>query len=141
MNRTAKTLLFWLVIVVSASLLWQTVKSAQNKPPETPEISYSEFLSRVEAGNVAKVSISKTQVNGNYRDGRSFRLTGPTNQEGMLQTLHQKSVEIRFTDAAEENWSTRLSNIAPIILLAVLWFFMIRQMKPRQAQPPADRPT
>lgn len=142
MNSTAKTLVFWLVIAVSAFLLWQTVKGGQNKQPETPEISYSEFLSQVEAGNVAKVSISKTQVNGSYRDGRSFRLTGPTSQEGMLQTLHQKSVEIRFTDAAEGNWSGAwLSNIAPLILLAVLWLFMIRQMKQRQAQPPANRPT
>jgi len=44
MNQTIKTVVFWCVIMLSAFLLWQVVKSGQNQQ-RTPEISYSEFLS------------------------------------------------------------------------------------------------
>jgi ATP-dependent Zn protease len=64
---------FWLVTVISAFLLWQVVKSPNRQ--KIPEISYSEFLSELEAGNVSKVVISKNQIDGRYRDDRSFRVT------------------------------------------------------------------
>ena len=134
MNATIKTLVFWLVIVLSAFLLWQVVKGDHNQQ-KTPEISYSEFLSQVEGGNVAKVTISKTQVYGEYHSGSSFRVTAPISQEGMLLALHQKNVEIWFRDDANSGgWPTWLLNVAPLILLAALWFFMIRQVNAKQAR-------
>jgi cell division protease FtsH len=128
-----KRAVFWLIIVISASLLWQVVKSGPNKQ-QLPEISYSEFLSKVESGSISKVIISKNQIDGRYRDDQSFRVTAPASQEGMLQILHQKGVEIWFKDATSGDSSTWVMNFAPIILLGVLWFFMIRQMNLRKVQ-------
>jgi cell division protease FtsH len=128
-----KRAVFWLVIVISVFLLWQVLKSSPNTQ-KIPEISYSEFLSELETGNVSKVIISKNQIDGRYRDGRSFRVTAPTSQEGMLQILHQKGVEIWFRDAPSGDWSTWLMNFVPIILLGALWFFMIRQINLRKVQ-------
>lgn len=131
MNSTIKTRVFWLVVAGSAFLLWQVVRGGQNGQ-KIPEISYSEFLSQVESGNVSKVTISKSQITGRYRnDSGLFRLTAPTSQEGMLQILRQKNVEIWFTDAAAGDWPTWLMNFAPLVLLAALWFFMIRQLRLR----------
>ena len=139
MNSTIKTVVFWLVIVLSAFLLWQVVKSDHNEQ-KTPEISYSEFLSQIDAGNVAKVTISKAHAYGKYRDGSSFRVTAPTSQEGMLQALHQKNVEIWFRDdATSGGWPAWLLNLAPLILLAALWFFMIRQLNAKQARTRKDQ--
>ena len=141
MNSTIKTVVFWLVIVLSAFLLWQVVKSDHNEQ-KTPEISYSEFLSQIDAGNVAQVTISKAHAYGKYRDGSSFRVTAPTSQEGMLQALHQKNVEIWFRDdATSGGWPAWLLNLAPLILLAALWFFMIRQLHARQARTRKDEGT
>jgi cell division protease FtsH len=135
LNSRVKAVAFWLVIMLSAFLLWQVVRNSPNQQT-TPEISYSDFLSQVEAGNVAQVTISKNQVNGRYRDNSSFRVTAPTIQDGMLQTLRQKNVQIWFRDAAKQDWPTSLLNLAPLILLAALWFFMIRQRRV-QTQPDA----
>jgi len=52
----------------------------------------------------------------------------------MLQTLRQKNVEIWFRDTASGDRASWLLNIAPLLLLAALWFFMMRQMKSREAQ-------
>jgi len=127
MNPTVKTVLFWLVILVAAFLLWKVVQ-IQSHEPTSPEISYSEFLSQVEAGNVVRVTISKNQINGRYKNDEAFHVTGPASQDGMLETLHQKDVEIWIRDT-DSSSSTLLMNLLPFLLLAGLWFFMIRKMK------------
>lgn len=138
MNGTLKTVVFWIVIVVSAMLLWQVVRSA----PEgrgSSEISYSRFISDIEAGNVASVTIAGTQIRGVYRDGKgTFRLTGPNSPSVYLDALRSKGAEIRFADP--QNPSTPLQMMgawAPLILLGALWFLMIRQVKKRL--PPSGR--
>ena len=133
MDQTVKTVVFWLVVVVSAFLLWQSTKSNQGQQ-KIPEISYSEFLSQVEAGNVSKVTISGNQVSGQCRDNSHFRVTSPSSQEGMVKALREKNVEVWFKDAAGSRGST-LANLAPLVLLAALWLLMIRQMKRKQTQP------
>lgn len=125
----SKTLIFWMVILVAAILLWQVVKSSNTSSrAPIPEISYSQFLSQVEAGDVTKVTIAGTTLNGSNRDGSHFRVIVPASQQQMLEALQQKNVEIWFspTEQSTTNW---LVNLAPLALLAALWFFMIRQMR------------
>ncbi len=137
MNSTVKTVVFWFVIVLSATLLWQVVKGGNTTP--VPEISYSEFLSQVDAGNVLKVTVAKNLVTGTNRDHSTFRVIAPSSQEGMLQELRQKNVEIWFKDSAVEGgWPAWLLNLAPLILLAALWFFMIRQIQQKKTQSGTD---
>lgn len=133
MNSTVKAVVFWFVIVMSAFLLWQVVKSGSSSQ-KIREIGYSDFLSEVEASKVAEVTISKNHIDGRYRDSTPFRVTVPTSQEGMLQTLRQNNVNIFVRDVPNGDGTTYLLNFAPLILLAVLWFFMIRQLKQRQIQ-------
>src|SRR5207245_8371892 len=45
------------------------------------------------------------------------------------KTLRDKSVNITIKDISNGSWPTWLLNLAPLILLAALWFFMIRQMQ------------
>jgi len=133
-DKTVKALVFWIVILVSAFLLWQTVKAGSN-PQSTPEISYSEFLSRVAAAKVAKVTIAGNQVTGTDRDGSPFRVIAPSSKDALVDALQRQGVEIWFKDVAEGSVPLQLLGTwAPLILLAALWFFMIRQLKLRQAQ-------
>jgi cell division protease FtsH len=141
LDRSVKTVIFWFVIVLAAVLLWQTVRSGGSSR-RVPEISYSEFLSQVEAGRVSKVTISGTEIYGSYRDNREFRVIGPSSQADMLYTLHQNNVEIWFRQSSQGGWGSWLLNLAPLVLLAVLWFFMIRQMRlKRSAAPPTGTAT
>jgi cell division protease FtsH len=130
-DPSVKKVVFWLVIVISAFLLWQVVKAGQNEP-KTVEVSYSEFLSQIEAGNVINVTISGNVVNGHYRNGNSFRVTTSASQEVLIEKLREKNVEIWFKDSSNGGRRAWLLNLAPLILLAALWFFMIRQMRLRQ---------
>jgi len=127
MNSTVKTIVFWIVILFAATALWQVVKSGSTQ--NAPEISYSQFLSKVDAGDVVRVKIAKTRVNGTYRDGGSFTVVGPPNQEFMLQLLREKNVDVWYAETEGSAWAWLVNLLAPLGLLAALWYFMIRQLR------------
>ena len=134
MNRTIKSIFFWVLIVISALLLFQVVRSDPTKGRES-EISYSRFLSEAEAGNILSVTIGGSRIQGQYRDGKgTFRLTGPSNPGVFLDVLRAKGVEIWFRETSSDSLPLQLLGTwAPLILLGALWFFMIRQMQRRGA--------
>ena len=69
MNRTLKAVVFWLLIGISALLLWEVVKPSRES--RSDEISYSRFVSDVEAGSVESVTIAGQQIRGWYREGKA----------------------------------------------------------------------
>ena len=70
MNSTVKTVVFWLVIVLSGVLLWQVVK-AGNSGQKEREINFSEFMSQVDEGNVAEVTILSSEVQGKFKNDKA----------------------------------------------------------------------
>jgi cell division protease FtsH len=128
-NSTVKTVVFWLVIVLSAFLLWQVVKNSGGGQKDA-EINFTKFLSDVNQGNVGEVTINGQEVRGKYRDGKiQFHTTVPANYPDMYKTLQDKGVSVNIRDVSSGGWPSWLFNLAPVILLAALWFFMIRQMQ------------
>jgi hypothetical protein len=100
MNSVGKAVLFWAVIVVSAFLLWQTVKSGSTARV-VPTISYSDFLARVASGQVSSVTIVGSVVTGLDAKGSSFRVIAPANQTAMLDALQQHGVDVWFKETTE----------------------------------------
>ena len=128
MNSTVKTIVFWLVIVLSAFLLWEVVR-ASNSGQKEKEVNFSQFLNDVDQGQVKEVTITGQEVRGKYRnDNSGFHLTAPANYPDMIKMLKDKGVIINIRDINSGSW-TWLINLAPLALLAALWFFMIRQMQ------------
>ena len=87
MNSTIKTVLFWAVIVVSAFLLWQVVRTGSTGQKEK-EIGFSEFLADVDPGKVQDVMFIGQEAKGkfNYPDS-PFHTTVPTNYPEMYKKL------------------------------------------------------
>ena len=129
MNSTVKTVVFWLVIVLSAFLLWQVVRTGANSQKEKP-INFSEFLADVDQGKVSEVTITAQEVRGKFKDQSTFSSTLPANYPDMIKDLRDKGVSINIRDVTSGSWPLQLLGTwAPLILLAALWFFMIRQMQ------------
>jgi cell division protease FtsH len=128
-NSTVKTIVFWLVIVLSGILLWQVVKAGGNATKER-EINFSEFMSQVNQSNIAEVTVMGMEVRGRYRSDKvSFHTTVPANYSDMYKTLQDKNVNITVKDSQGGSWPSWLLNLAPLVLLGALWFIMIRQMQ------------
>jgi cell division protease FtsH len=136
MNRTIRTVVFWGIVAIAAMLLWQIVRSTPQDRMGS-EISYSRFISEVESGKVATVTINGAQIRGLYREGNGiFHLNGPSDARLFLDTLQNKGVEIWFRDTQSNSVSMQLLGTwAPLILLGVLWFYMIRQLQRRKPPP------
>jgi cell division protease FtsH len=116
------------VIAISALLLWQVIQQGRNSQKDA-EINFSQFLSDVDQGNVHEVTVDGMQVRGKYRNGSAFHTTAPSNYPDMIKTLRDKGVVMNFRDVNSGSWPSWLLNLAPLVLLAALWFFMIRQMQ------------
>ncbi len=128
MNSTVKTILFWLVIVLSCVLLWQVVKASGNGAKDK-SINFSEFMSQVNQGNVADATLMGTEVQGKYRNDKTgFHTTVPANYPDMIKQLQDKGVNITVKDP-QSNWPSWLFQILPLVLFGALWFIMIRQMQ------------
>ena len=129
MNSTVKTVVFWLVIVLSGVLLWQVVK-AGGTGAKDKEINFSEFMAQVDQGNVQDVTIMGTEVRGKFRNEKTqFHTIVPPNYSDMYKPLREKGVNITVKDVQSGGWPSWLLQLAPLILLGALWFIMIRQMQ------------
>jgi cell division protease FtsH len=128
-NSTVKTVLFWAVIMVSAFLLWQVVRTGSNSQKDK-EVNFSQFMSDVDQGLVREVTVIGVEVRGKYKsDNSAFHTTVPPNFPDMYKTLRDKGVSINVKDISNGTWPSWILNLAPLVLLAALWFFMIRQMQ------------
>jgi len=126
-NSTVKTVVFWLVIVLSAFLLWQVVKAGAGSQKEQ-DLTFSQFMGEVEKDNVKEVTIIGQEVRGKLQNppGSGFHTTAPANYPDMIKMLREKGVNISIRDVSNGSWPSWLLNLAPLILLAALWFFMMR---------------
>jgi cell division protease FtsH len=123
--RSAKKLIIWVAIIGSLILLWELVKAGG---PKVPEISYSEFLSQAEAGNVRRVTIADSNAQGIYRDGKPFVVILPARQDAVVELLHRHNVEIWYRDVQAKlpYW---LLNLAPLLIFGTLLYLMMKQIK------------
>jgi cell division protease FtsH len=128
-NSTAKQVVFWLVILLFGVLLWQVVHMSANGMKDQ-EINFSDFMGKVNQGAVADVTIDGQQVHGHYKDGKTqFHTTVPATYPDMDKTLLDKGVNVTVRDTSGAGWPTWLLQFAPLILIAAVWFFMLRQMQ------------
>jgi ATP-dependent Zn protease len=139
MYRTYNTylvVLFWGMVMCSGLLFWLVIRP-QSTGERTPEINYSTFISQAEAGQIARVSITGTRIDGEYRDGKGkFWVTGPNNPAVFLGILQDKGVEIRFRDARSEN-GPLLRTLAWLMPFAALWAFLLIRIVRRRTPPSA----
>jgi cell division protease FtsH len=126
LNSTVKTLLFWVVLIVTAVLLWQVVRQAQTKSEQ--DRSFSEFMMEVEKSNVVNVEIMGSEVKGKLKDGSAFKTTVPDYPD-LVKTLMDKNVSIKVKEPTQSPWLAALISWAPFVLLIGFWIFFMRQMQ------------
>ena len=126
MNSTVKTLLFWIVLIITAVLLWQVVQRTQTKSEQ--DRSFSEFMNEVESGHVDSVEIMGSEVKGKLKDSNAFKTTVPDYPE-LIKILREKNVSIKVKEPSQSPWLAALISWAPFVLLIGFWIFFMRQMQ------------
>ncbi len=130
MNSTVKSILFWVFILACLVLLWQIVQKSTNSGKDQ-EISFSTFMDDARAGQVQDVVITNSTVTGHFRNNQNaqFHTTVPANFPDMFKTLQDNKVSITVKDTQGNSWLPLLLQFSPILIIAAVWYFMIRQMQ------------
>ncbi len=127
MNSTLKSLLFWMVLVLVVVLIWNFSANFQQRDSE---ISFSEFIEKVNGGQVASVTITGNEVTGLYKaDNQPFRTFAPGQYEGLANKLIEKGVQLKAKEPSVSPWSSIFYSWAPILLMIGFWIFLMRQMQ------------
>jgi len=90
LNAFSKNLTLWLVISLMLILLFQIFKK---ETTQTGQLSYSEFLTMVERGDVVEVTIQGDKIAGMTNQGRAFRTFAPKDLE-LIKILRDKAIQI-----------------------------------------------
>ncbi|MDF1615556.1 ATP-dependent zinc metalloprotease FtsH [Desulfurivibrio dismutans] len=126
MNLFYKNLSMWLIIGLTLIMLFNLFSQPQ---PEISEMSYSDFLTSVEAGAVSEVLIQGHKIKAKGPEGRTFNVVIPEDAE-MIPLLRRQGVNIKVEEEAETPWYlTMLISWFPFLLLIGVWIFFMRQMQ------------
>jgi cell division protease FtsH len=130
MNSNFRNLAIWVVIGLLLMALFNLFQNPTTGRRGN-EISYSDFLAGVDAGNIAEVTIAKHRITGNYRDKSTTFSTIAPEDPGLVERLNKKGVKITARPPEEDVPSILgvLVNWFPMLLLIGVWIFFMRQMQ------------
>src|ERR1700691_2428948 len=126
MNQFSRSIALWLVLGLMFLLLFNIFSRQQ---PKEPEIIFSDFLNQVEKGQVAEATIQGDVIKGESTSGDHFTPNAPDYPD-LVKTLREKGVKIAAKPAEGDPWwMVALVQWFPVIVLAALWIFFMRQMQ------------
>ncbi len=139
-TRPLRTLAFWLVLLLLAVVIFQFYND--NRVTEL-KISYSDFNSQIESGNLKTVTYSDSrEIHGELKQEAiasmnerrmtytRFFVRLPLEDETLLHRIEEKNpgVEI-IADAQRFSWMQAFATWLPIVLIIAFWLFVIRQIQ------------
>jgi len=130
MNSNFRNLAIWVVIGLLLMALFNLFQNP-GQGRRGNEISYTDFLAAVEAGNVQEVTIAKHRITGSYRDKTTTFTTTSPEDANLVERLIKKGVKINARPPEDDVPSILgvLVNWFPMLLLIGVWIFFMRQMQ------------
>lgn len=93
------------------------------------EVIFSDFVTSVETGKIASVTIQGRNIIGAYKEGKEFKTYAPEDPE-LMNLLRQNNVRITAKPDDEPGfWQSILVSWVPMLLLIGVWIFFMRQMQ------------
>lgn len=91
--------------------------------------SYTEFISALDAGKIATVTLRGNEIIGKYTTGKEFKTYKPEDPT-LTGKLLEKKVPVTAEPAEDKvPWFSMLLSWFPLILLVAVWIFFMRQMQ------------
>jgi cell division protease FtsH len=123
-----RNLVIWGVIIVVLIGLYSMVTGG-GKAAGASEISYSQLLGKVNAGEVKSAVIRGPAVELHDHAGKTFNAVTPMNQDDLVKRLEAQGADINVKAAGGFTLIGFLLNSLPILLLIGVWIFFMRQMQ------------
>jgi cell division protease FtsH len=120
-----KNLALWMVIGLIVLVLFNVFQASQ---PSSGKMVFSDFLKRVESGEVKEVLIRGKSITGKLGDGSTFR-TFTADYPDLVKLLRDKGVKIAVEPEDSNPWYAYVLQWIPMLLFIGVWIFFMRQMQ------------
>ena len=137
MPPIGRNIALWIGIMVAMLLVVNVLQgTSASDTKDSQRLAYSEFLNKVEAGEVADVTIREsaeqgTRISGHFTNGEAFA-TQAVSDPQIIEKLRTHNVKIAATPASSgmnSFWGIFLSSWLPFLLLIGVYIFFMRQMQ------------
>ena len=123
----ARNIAFWVVLFLMILALFNAF-SGNTAQLNSQQISYSDFIRRVDDGDVASVTIDGELIGITGRDNKTYATVRPQGEE-IADRLIGKDVEVKVERQQKSGFMSALSLWLPFILLIGVWIFMMNRMQ------------
>ncbi|MGH9440614.1 MAG: ATP-dependent metallopeptidase FtsH/Yme1/Tma family protein, partial [Terriglobia bacterium] len=128
MNSTVKNIIFWVIMVATAVLLWAVVKASTGQKPA--QLTFTEFTQEIDKGTLKQLTIDGSEVSGVKKDNSKFKTIIPANYPDIYKQLEAKGVNVTIKDNSGNSWLSWVGNgILPLLIIVGIWIFFMRQMQ------------
>ncbi|MEO0238866.1 MAG: ATP-dependent zinc metalloprotease FtsH [candidate division WOR-3 bacterium] len=132
-----RNLVVWILIF----LVFLTLYNYLSSEKDIVEISFTDFYTQVDKGNVSQVLISGKSVEGLFKepfkvDNKEylrFKVTLPFEDAELVKLLASKNVQV-YSKEKSLGWNLIAGSIPWLLMLAFFWFFFFRQMNASQRE-------
>ena len=101
-----KNMALWVVLLLMILLLVTVLRENQEPPAE---ISFTEFLTKLDSDQVGSVTMEEGHVTGEFRDGTDFATYVPPIYDTLVPRLEEKGIEITARPKRESSvWQQML---------------------------------
>jgi cell division protease FtsH len=123
----ARNIAFWVVLFLLILALFNAFSGSQTTT-SSRSVSYSEFIQRVEKGEIASVTLDGERVDVTATDNSRFATIAP-NDDGLTSRLIAKGVEVRAKPQESSGFMSLISLWLPFIVLIGIWIFFMNRMQ------------
>ena len=100
------------------------------QPSKVDELTYTQFLQKVQDNRVKEVLIQGNKLTGKFTDDVPFTSYSPNDPKLVERLSASKDVSIKAAPPDDSPWYIIfLTTWAPILLLVLFWVFFMRQMQ------------
>ncbi|MEM8798795.1 MAG: ATP-dependent zinc metalloprotease FtsH, partial [Pseudomonadota bacterium] len=126
MNNVGRNFLLWGVVLLLLFVLFNMFQGPSGRAPQ--QIAYSDFLERIERGDVASVTIKGRNIIGQASNGASFK-TYAANDPGLVDRLNERKIQFWVEREDSGLLLGAFFTWLPFLLIIGIWIFFMRQMQ------------
>ena len=127
----ARNIAFWVVLFVLVLALFQLFGNGQGTM-NARSLSYSDFVQKVEGGEVGAVIFDGEQLQVQTKDGQTYVTVKPQGEalnEKLVNDLIAKKVSVRAERQQQSGFFSLLGVWLPFLVLIGIWIFFMNRMQ------------
>ncbi|TDL76332.1 ATP-dependent metallopeptidase FtsH/Yme1/Tma family protein [Palleronia sediminis] len=124
----SRNIAFWVVLFLLVLLLFNLFSGGQSSL-NTRTVSYSDFIERVDSGDISSVTLDGERVLFRGADGSEYSTVRPDEGGELTDRLIANDVTVNAKPQEQSGFTAVLLSFLPFILLIGVWIYFMNRMQ------------